>query len=277
MFSAPSANARGTIRPRYAVRVRRRRPERKRLRRLPGRERSRGHFVAFPRHDRDRQARQRNRRAAADFGYPAPPTGIPDEPQSVLEYWSHNVVRALQFIRIEGLAYDRTTRTSSTSPARGNKGDPDGRAGFAAAPPDRGPYPNGRIFKMVLDPNDAQHVLSLSVIFNSDARRYDNPAAMRQPDNVETTGRASSSPRIPVGTTRAPPSATPRCDVHAALRPLVPVAQVEQSLRPIFDRARGSRARSSTPRRVRPGRVPHRRAGARLGARDGAGPYRASR
>ena len=172
---------------------------------------------------------------AADFGYPAPPSGIPDGPQWVLEYWSHNVVRALQFIRIEDLAYDRTDSNIVYFADTGEpRAIPDGQGRLRrGASGTRGPYPNGRIFKMVLDPNDAQHVLSLSVIFDSDALGYDNPAALHQPDNVETTANSILITEDPGGHNQGAAIGYAKVwRFTLPSGPLVPVAQVDQSLRP---------------------------------------------
>jgi hypothetical protein len=54
-----------------------------------------------------------------------------------------------------------------------------------------GPFPNGRIFKLVLDPSDETHVLSLSILVEGDPlgpASAGNPAFIHNPDNVETTG-----------------------------------------------------------------------------------------
>ena len=69
-----------------------------------------GHFIPVPHDDRDAARGPTGRTcgqstSATRLRRPA----FPDGPQWVLEYWSHNVVRALQFIRIEDIAYDRTT------------------------------------------------------------------------------------------------------------------------------------------------------------------------
>ena len=88
-------------------------------------------------------------------------------------------MRALQFIRIEDIAYDRTTPNMSTSPtpaslARSRRRGPAPARSLWHA----GLYPNGRLLKMVLDPDDPLLVQSLSVLFDSDALGYDNPAAI---------------------------------------------------------------------------------------------------
>jgi Bacterial protein of unknown function (DUF839) len=172
---------------------------------------------------------------AADFGYPAPPTGIPDGPQWVLEYWSHNVARALQFIRVEDIAYDRKHKNVVYFADTGEpRAIPDGAGRLRRGPSGtRGLYPNGRIFKMVLDRDNPLEVRSLSVLVNADALGYDNPAAMHQPDNVETT-------RHSVLITEDPGSHNQGAAIGYAKvwrytlpdGPLVPVAQVNQSLRP---------------------------------------------
>jgi hypothetical protein len=194
-----------------------------------------GHFVAVPRQIATGKRADGTDVRAADFGYPAPPSGIPDGPQWVLEYWSHNVVRALQFIRIEDLAYDRTDSNIVYFADTGEpRAIPDGQGRLRrGASGTRGPYPNGRIFKMVLDPNDAQHVLSLSVIFDSDALGYDNPAALHQPDNVETTADSIIITEDPGGHNQGAAIGYAKVwRFTLPSGPLVPVAQVDQSLRP---------------------------------------------
>jgi hypothetical protein len=53
-----------------------------------------------------------------------------------------------------------------------------------------GPWPNGRIFKMVLDRKDPRKVTSLSILVDGDVRGAAGSGALdliHQPDNVETT------------------------------------------------------------------------------------------
>jgi hypothetical protein len=53
-----------------------------------------------------------------------------------------------------------------------------------------GPWPNGRIFKMVLDRKDETKVESLSILIDGDARGAAGAGALdliHQPDNTETT------------------------------------------------------------------------------------------
>jgi hypothetical protein len=172
---------------------------------------------------------------SADFGYPAPPAGIPNGPQWVLEYWSHNVVRAFQFIRVEDIAYDRNTSNVIYFADTGEpRAIPDGAGRLSRGPSGtRGAYPNGRIFRLVLDPGNPLKVTSLSVLADFDAGGYSNPAVPHQPDNVETTGRSlyfqedpgSHNQGAAVGYAKIWRFTLPA-------GPLVPVAQVNQSQRP---------------------------------------------
>jgi hypothetical protein len=193
-----------------------------------------GHFVPVPRQIATGKRANGTDVRAADFGYPAPPTGIPDGPQWVLEYWSHNVVHALQFIRIEDIAYDRNTPTvvyfADTAEPRAI---PDGAGRLRRGPSGtRGPYMNGRIFKMMLDPSDPLHVQSLSALIDQDPLGYDNPAAMHQPDNVETTANSLLITEDPGGHNQGPVGYAKVWRYTLPSGPLVPVAQVDQSQRP---------------------------------------------
>jgi hypothetical protein len=194
-----------------------------------------GHFVAVPRGLATGKRPDGTDARAADFGFPAPPAGIPDGPQWALEYWSHNVVRALQFIRIEDLAYDRSTPNVVYFADTGEPRAIDDGAGRLRRGPSgtRGPYPNGRIFKMVLDPTDPQHVLSLSVIVDADALGYDNPAALHQPDNVETTANSLLITEDPGGHNQGAGIGYAKVWRYTLPSgPLERVAQVDQSHRP---------------------------------------------
>ncbi|MEK6274789.1 MAG: hypothetical protein AABM30_05555 [Actinomycetota bacterium] len=193
-----------------------------------------GHFIPVPPMIASGKRPNGTDVRAIDFSYPAPPTGIPDGPQWVLEYWSHNVVRALQFIRIEDIAYDRTTPNvvyfaDSGEPRAVSDGA--GRLRRATSGT-RGPYPNGRIFKLVLDPDDPLTVQSLSVLVEQDVLGYDNPAAMHQPDNVETTARSLLIQEDPGGHNQGAVGYAKVWRYTLPAGPLVPVAQVNQSQRP---------------------------------------------
>jgi hypothetical protein len=194
-----------------------------------------GHFVPVPRAIATGKRADGTDVRAADFGYPAPPGAIPDGPQWVLEYWSHNVVRALQFIRIEDLAYDRNTPNVVYFADTGEpRAIPDGAGRLRRGPSGtRGLYPNGRIFKLVLDPDDPLTVQSLSVLIDQDPLGYDNPAAMHQPDNVETTANSLLITEDPGSHNQGPAIGYAKVWRYTLPGgPLVPVAQVNQSQRP---------------------------------------------
>jgi hypothetical protein len=123
---------------------------------------------------------------------PVPPA-IAAGDQTGLENWS-NANNVFQFIRVEDIAYDRSQPNvvyfadtgepralPSLDPAARMTRGPSGTLG---------PFPNGRVFKMVLDPNDETHVLSLSILIEGDplgAASAGNPAFIHNPDNLETT------------------------------------------------------------------------------------------
>jgi hypothetical protein len=194
-----------------------------------------GHFIPVPPMIASGKRADGTDVRAADFGYPAPPGVIPDGPQWVLEYWSHNVVRALQFIRIEDIAYDRTTPNvvyfaDSGEPRAISDGAGRLRRGASGT---RGPYPNGRIFKMVLDPNDPLTVQSLSTLIDHDPLGYDNPAAMHQADNVETTANSLFVQEDPGTHNQGAVNGYAKVWRYTLPGgPFVPVAQVNQSQRP---------------------------------------------
>jgi hypothetical protein len=120
------------------------------------------------------------------------PDAIADGDQSGLEAWS-NANNVFQLIRIEDLAYDRndshTVYFADTGEPRAVPDATTGRLRRAAAGTE-GPFPNGRIFKLVLDDEDPLQVDSLSVLIDGDAGGYRNVGALHQPDNVETTGNS---------------------------------------------------------------------------------------
>src|SRR5215210_7255725 len=109
--------------------------------------------------------------------------------QTGLETWS-NANNVFQFIRIEDLAYDKTSPNviyfADTGEPRAIPNATTGRLSRGSSST-RGPWGNGRIFKLVLNPADPTDVDSLSLLVDADAAGYNNAAALHQPDNVETT------------------------------------------------------------------------------------------
>jgi hypothetical protein len=148
-----------------------------------------GHFIEVPREIATGKLNGREV-TSADFGYPAPPAGIPDGPQWVLETWS-NRNDAFQFIRIEDTAYDRTNpKVVYLADSGEPRALPDATTGRLRRGPSgtEGPYPNGRIWKLTLGSNPlAGATLDILPGANFDALGYRNPGAVHQPDNVETT------------------------------------------------------------------------------------------
>jgi hypothetical protein len=155
-----------------------------------------GHFIQVPKDIATGLNPDGSELKAADKGYPLPPTngswqtdlrstaplGI-DGPQWVLEYWSdtHNV---FQFVRVEDIAYDKR-------PGMGNVVYivDSGRGRTAAQSLDTPNFrsTNGRVWKMVLDPNNPTVVTSLTVSVEGDDNPVKTLDEVHQPDNVETT------------------------------------------------------------------------------------------
>ncbi len=94
----------------------------------------------------------------------------PGQEQELLESWSdRNGV--FEFMKLEDLAYDRSNPRFVY--LTDSAGTPEA--------------PNGRIFKMVLDPGDPRIVRELSVLIDGDAYPAGDLAAIHNPDNLETT------------------------------------------------------------------------------------------
>jgi hypothetical protein len=151
-----------------------------------------GHFIQVPKNIATGKDTDGSELKAADLDYPLPPTdgtwqrdlrsvaplGI-DGPQWVLEYWSQ-LNNVFDFVRVEDIAYDKR-------PGMGNVvyvvDSGRGTAGVSQA----GRSTNGRVWKMVLDPEDPTHVTSLSIAVEGDDNPVKTLAEVHQPDNIETT------------------------------------------------------------------------------------------
>jgi hypothetical protein len=204
-----------------------------------------GHFIPVPKAIATGKNADGSEVRAADFGYPAPPSngswqtdlrvtnpnvGI-DGPQWVMEYWSdtHNV---FQFVRIEDIAYDKR-------PGMGNVVYlvDSGRGRTAAQSLDTPNFrsTNGRVWKMVLDPDDPTKVTSMSVVVEGDDNPVKTLSEVHQPDNIETTQNGffltedpGSSQQFPAGSTD--PAATTARLWHVAFGGAAQVvAKVDQS------------------------------------------------
>jgi hypothetical protein len=112
--------------------------------------------------------------------------------QTALESWS-NENNVFQFIRIEDTAYDRNTPNvlylADTGEPRAIPNPDTGRL-MRGPSGTMGPYPNGRIFKMVFDEEDPTVVESLSILVDADLGGYGNVGVLHQPDNLETTANS---------------------------------------------------------------------------------------
>ena len=101
----------------------------------------------------------------------------------MLEYWS-DINNVFQFVRVEDIAYDKrpgmATSSTSSTPAE------DGRAAQSLDTPNFRST-NGRVWKMVLDPNDPTKVTSLTVFVEGDDNPVKTLDEIHQPDNIETT------------------------------------------------------------------------------------------
>jgi hypothetical protein len=177
----------------------------------------RGHFVQVPKNIATGLNPDGSELKAADVGYPLPPTngswqrdlrsvaslGI-DGPQWVLEYWS-DINNVFQFVRLEDIAYDKR-------PGHENEVYlvDSGRGRTAAQSLDTPNFrsTNGRVWKMVFDPNDPTVVTSLTVLVEGDDNPVQTLGEIHQPDNLETTANGllvtedpGSSQQFPAGST----------------------------------------------------------------------------
>jgi hypothetical protein len=155
-----------------------------------------GHFIKVPKDIATGHKPDGSELKSADKGFPPPPNNLSnwqtdlrsvaplgiDGPQWVLEYWS-DLNNVFQFVRVEDIAYDKR-------PGMGNVVYivDSGRGRTAAQSLDTNfKSTNGRVWKMVLDPDDPTIVTSLTVFVEGDDNPVKTPTEVHQPDNVETT------------------------------------------------------------------------------------------
>ena len=160
-----------------------------------------GHFIKVPRRIATGLNPDGSELRSADVGYPEPPNngswqadlrkpappspdaeGI-DGPQWVLQHWS-DLNNVFQFVRVEDMAYDKRPGMGNVvyiaDSGRGRTGiGPEGGQPFRST--------NGRVWKMVLDPNDPTQVDSLTVLVEGDDSVVKTPTEIHQPDNLEST------------------------------------------------------------------------------------------
>jgi hypothetical protein len=157
--------------------------------------------------------------------------------QTPLENWS-NANNVFQFIRTEDLAYDkndpRVVYIADTGEPRAIADPVTGRLRRGPAGT-LGPYPNGRVFKMVLNASDPLVVDSLSVVIDGDAGGYNNPAALHNPDNLDTSANSLMIQEDPGSHNSFAPGAGPAARIwryELATGVLSVVAEVNQSADP---------------------------------------------
>ena len=181
-----------------------------------------GHFIKVPRNIATGLNPDGSELQSEDVGYPNPPdngswqtdlrsiapVGI-DGPQWVLQHWS-DLNNVFQFVRVEDIAYDKR-------PGKGNVvyiAD-SGRGRTGTGPEAGQPFrsTNGRVWKMVLDPNDPTRVTSLTVFVEGDDNPVKTQNEIHQPDNLESTRNGilvtedpGSSQQFSFSSSGAPPS-----------------------------------------------------------------------
>jgi len=154
-----------------------------------------GHFIEVPKKIATGKNADGSEVTSADVGYPAPPTngswqrdlrttvatGI-DGPQWVLEYWSQ-INNVFDFVRVEDIAYDKRPGMGNVvyivDSGRGRRPTDTADTPFQST--------NGRVWKMVLDPNDPTKVTSFSIAVEGDDNPVKTLNEIHQPDNIETT------------------------------------------------------------------------------------------
>jgi hypothetical protein len=177
-----------------------------------------GHFIKVPKDIATGKNPDGSVLKAADKGFPPPPNNINnwqtdlrsvdplgiDGPQWVLEYWS-DLNNVFQFVRVEDIAYDKRPGHGNTvyivDSGRGRRVDQSlDTPNFKST--------NGRVWKMVLDPDDPTKVTSLTVFVEGDDNPVKTLGEIHQPDNIESTANGllvtedpGSSQQFPVGST----------------------------------------------------------------------------
>jgi hypothetical protein len=159
--------------------------------------------------------------------------------QTDLENWS-NTNNVFQFIRIEDIAYDRANPRivyfADTGEPRAIPNATTGRLSRGSSST-TGAFPNGRIFRMVLNTSNPRVVDSLTILVNADLGGYNNPNVLHNPDNIDTsTGSlmVQEDPGSHNGQRTAFPNATNArvWRYNLATGSFTVVAEVDQALTP---------------------------------------------
>lgn len=158
--------------------------------------------------------------------------------QTPLENWS-NANNVFQFIRVEDMAYDKNDpRVVYLADTGEPRAIPDPATGRLRRGPSgtQGLYPNGRIFKLVFNGSNPLVVDSMSVLIDADAGGYNNPNALHNPDNLDTSANSLMIQEDPGSHNSYAPGAGPSARVwHYDLGTgtLTVAAEVDQSLDPV--------------------------------------------
>ncbi len=155
--------------------------------------------------------------------------------QDVLEQWS-NANNVFQFIRAEDMAYDQNNpRVLYIADTGEPRAVPDASTGRLRRGErgTRGPYPNGRVFKMTLNDNDPRQVDRLEILIDADVGGYNNPNVLHNPDNMDTSANSLMIQEDPISENNFDPGKGPnariwRYDLRTGS--LNVVAEVDQSL-----------------------------------------------
>jgi hypothetical protein len=170
-----------------------------------------GHFVKVPKNIATGRNPDGTDLMAEDVDYPEPPNdgtwqrdpngqGI-DGPQWVLEHWG-DLNGVFQFVRLEDIAYDKR-------PGMGNVVYiADTGRGATSAGGNAFTSSNGRIWRIVLDPDDPTKVTSLSILIEGDDNPVKTLGEIHQPDNVETTPNSLLIQEDPGSSQQFPPGST---------------------------------------------------------------------
>ena len=186
-----------------------------------------GKFVKVPKNIAQGRKADGTDLMSTDVGFPPPPatgwqtdarTGAPlDGPQWILEHWGDTQPqKVFEFVRVEDIAYDRTNPNILYVVDSGR-----GTAEPAGGPPSPQPgrSTNGRVWKLVLDPNDPTNVLSFSILIEGDDAPVKAPNEIHQPDNIESTAKSLLITEDPGSSQQFPPGSdqpgSPNFDARA--------------------------------------------------------------
>jgi hypothetical protein len=170
-----------------------------------------GHFIKVPKDIATGRNPDGTDMMSFDVGYPPPPNdgtwqrdpngiGI-DGPQWVLEHWG-DLNGVFQFVRLEDIAYDKRRGMGNVVYIA------DTGRGATTAGGNPFTSTNGRIWKMVLDPNDPTKVTSLSILIEGDDNPVKTLTEFHQPDNLETTRNSLLIQEDPGSSQQFPPGST---------------------------------------------------------------------